>query len=152
MLLATDFVHSCTAGWAFALHCRFAIFHSDFYCIRIFSLRATFYTIHTCHSFIHLLSKKCYLRIAKYKINSTDIAIPASISVLRRSFLIARTSVSFWTCSSFAFFCWFVVKEYEFELFGRSKMDWLSSNRNAGIFRLLRCAIIFSFLVFLGII
>ena len=54
--LATDFVHTGSAYWAFAFHSGFAVFHGDFNGCRIFALGATFYTIHACHFFIHLLS------------------------------------------------------------------------------------------------
>ncbi len=47
--LATDFVHSGATNWTLAFHCRFAVFHGDFDCFRIFALRAAFDTIHTCH-------------------------------------------------------------------------------------------------------
>lgn len=61
--LATNLVHSCTTDRAFAFHSRFAIFHGNFDGCWIFTLRAAFYTIHLCHSSIHLLSPQ-YIFIA----------------------------------------------------------------------------------------
>ncbi len=54
--LATDFVHSGATHWTLAFHCRFAVFHCDFDSFWIVALRAAFYTIHLCHTSIHLLS------------------------------------------------------------------------------------------------
>ena len=45
-VLATDFVHTGSANWAFAFHCWLTIFHGNFFGFRIFALCATFYTIH----------------------------------------------------------------------------------------------------------
>lgn len=61
--LATNLVHSSTTDRAFAFHSRFAIFHGNFDGVWIFTLRAAFYTIHLCHSSIHLLSPQ-YVVIA----------------------------------------------------------------------------------------
>jgi hypothetical protein len=56
-------VHSCSTDWAFAFHCRFAIFHCNCLSARIFSLCSAFYTIHRCHIF------KFKIQNSKFKIN-----------------------------------------------------------------------------------
>ncbi len=49
-LCFSNFIHSCSASWAFSLHCWFTIFHGHRLCFWIIALCTTFYAVHGCHS------------------------------------------------------------------------------------------------------
>ena len=73
LLTSTNFEHRCSTNWAFAFHCRLAIFHGNVFWIFNISLCSTFHTIHSCcHIYkvtssqkIRILLQRCAYRLKK---------------------------------------------------------------------------------------